>query len=270
MIIEKYSGSGNDFLIAHKIIASHSQLSALAQKLCHRQLGIGADGMVIIRPHPKYAYEWIFFNADGSQANVCGNASLCVAHYVYRHKLAKKHHVFFTGDRAIEVKIKNSDRVFCNLGSYSSIRTFDQESDYSHNAYLIDMGVPHLVIFTDDESKLPTAANSELRNLRMQYNANINIVFIEDKSTLKVHTYERGVEDITLACGTGMAASSIVSNIYFKTSKNPQCIPPSQDLLQFFIQDHNIAFEGKVSLISKCTIPERFLQQENLCLGSRE
>lgn len=266
MVIEKYSGSGNDFLITHKLIASDEQLRQIAQKLCHRQMGIGADGMIIIRPHPKYAYEWIFFNSDGSKANMCGNASRCVAHYAYHHKLAKKAHAFFTGERAIEVKVKSNDRVFSNLGTYGSIRIFDQKSSYGKHAYLINTGVPHLVIFADDESKLPIKGDSELKELRMQYDANINIVFIKNKTTLKVHTYERGVENITLACGTGMAASSIVSNLYFRTSKTPLCIPPSQDLLQFFIQDQEVAFEGKVSNIAKCTIPARFLEQEGITL----
>ena len=270
MVLEKYSGSGNDFLITHKLPNTTSDsvdmetLSLLAQKLCHRQNGIGADGMIIIRPHPTYAYQWIFLNSDGSEAKMCGNASRCVAHYAYRHKLAKKAHAFYAGDRAIEVKVKSNDRVLSNLGNYSSIRIFQQNSSYNDQAYFVDTGVPHLVIFTKDKNLLPTEATEELKELRMRYDANINIVFIKSKTTLMVHTYERGVEDITLACGTGMAASSVVGNLLFRTSKTPICIPPSQETLHFFIQDKNISFEGNVSHIAKCTVPDRFFEQKTI------
>lgn len=252
MIFEKYSGSGNDFLITH--ICTQKNYTKLAQKLCNRNLGIGADGLIILKPHPTYAYQWLFFNSDGSQAKICGNASRCVAHYAYKHSLAPKKHTFLATNKPIEVEIKDSKKVRSNLGEFSTIEYLDIQTSYDTKAYKIDTGVPHIVIFTKIQDTLPKQKTLELKTLREQYNANINIVYIKNNNLIYVNTYERGVENITLACGTGMAAASIVAHKIFKTSKNPQCIPPSNETLSFFIKDREISFEGNVNFIATCII----------------
>lgn len=259
MLFEKYSGSGNDFLITHKIPFDSTNLNDLAKKVCNRYMGVGADGMILLQPHKKYSYEWIFFNSDGSEADACGNASRCVGHYAYRNKIATKNHVFLTKKGTIEVKIKSKNKVFVYLGKYGEIQTFDHKTSWADKLYLINTGVPHIVIFTNELSKLPKNTTQELRELRFQYNANINISFIKDLSTLKVHTYERGVEKITLACGTGMAACSIVANKHLGTKKTLICIPPSEEILKFSLDKQGIGFEGRVDYIAKCKISRSLL-----------
>ena len=87
MTVTKYSGNGNDFIIF--IAQEKADRSELAKKLCHRQNGIGADGMVVVLPHAKYDFEWEFYNADGSVADMCGNASRCVAHFAHEKGISK-------------------------------------------------------------------------------------------------------------------------------------------------------------------------------------
>lgn len=252
MIFEKYSGSGNDFLITH--ICTQKNYAKLAQKLCNRNLGIGADGLIILKPHPKYAYQWLFFNSDGSQAKMCGNASRCVGYYAFKHSLAPRKHTFLATDKPIEIEIKDSKKVRSNLGNFSAIECLDIQTSYDTKAFKIDTGVPHIVIFTKNQEMLPKQKTLELKTLREQHNANINIAYIKNDDLIYVNTYERGVEDITLACGTGMAAASIVAHTIFKTSKNPKCIPPSNEVLSFFIKDEEISFEGNVVFIATCII----------------
>ncbi|MCE3038972.1 diaminopimelate epimerase [Helicobacter anatolicus] len=250
MILEKYSGSGNDFLITH--MCHYQNPNEIAKKLCDRHLGIGADGFIILRPHQKYAYEWLFFNSDGSSALMCGNASRCVGLYAFKHQLAASTHTFWAGKRAINIEVKDNNIVKTYLGKPSVIQTHYLQTSFNTTAYSVDTGVPHLVIFVPSQTMLPKFKTQELKELREKFDSNINIVYIKDLQTLFVATYERGVEDITLACGTGMAASSVVHQLIHKAPKQLTCIPPSQEILNFTLQDDGITFEGKVRYIATC------------------
>ncbi|WP_104697476.1 MULTISPECIES: diaminopimelate epimerase [unclassified Helicobacter] len=254
MILEKYSGSGNDFLITHFYQSTNpKQIANLAKELCNRNLGIGADGLIILKPHLTYAYEWLFFNSDGSYAKMCGNASRCVGHYAFKHKLAPRKHTFLATDLLIKIEVKGFN-VLSNLGKFSPITSLNLKSFYGDMAYLIDTGVPHLVIFTQQLKNLPLHKTQELEQLRNLYNANINIVYKENNHKLYVHTYERGVENITLACGTGMGAACVVGHHLFQMDTKITCIPPSKEELVFFINNNEISFEGKVKYIATCII----------------
>ena len=252
MILEKYSGSGNDFLITH--LCEHDDLSTLAKNLCHRHLGIGADGFITLKPHATHAYAWEFFNSDGTRASMCGNASRCVAHYAHKRHLAPRAHTFWAGKRAIEVEVREGDSVRSHLGKHSPIETLELQTSYGICAYLTDTGVPHLVIFTQDSALLPLRATEELRALRERFDANVNIVHQKDSRVLEVHTYERGVEGITLACGTGMGAASAVASSVMGLGDSYICIPPSGEELIFDISEGNVSFEGAVRHIATCII----------------
>lgn len=254
MILEKYSGSGNDFLITHFYQNKEpKKIAKLAIELCNRNLGIGADGLILLKPHSIYAYEWLFFNSDGSYARMCGNASRCVGHYAFKHKIAKQKHTFLATDLPIKIEVKGFN-VLSNLGKFGPISPLNLESSYGNKAYLINTGVPHLVIFTQQLENLPLDKTKELEQLRNLYDANINIVYKESNHKLYVHTYERGVENITLACGTGMGAACVVGHLLFKMDTKITCIPPSKEKLLFFINDNEIIFEGKVKYIATCII----------------
>jgi len=241
MTVTKYSGNGNDFVMF--VAQEKKDRSSLAQTLCHRQNGIGADGLVVLLPHEKYDFEWEFYNADGSHANMCGNASRCVAHFAHEKGISKDGmSEFLTGAGVIKATI-NGEYVVSDMTSPQIVR--DDIAEYGKNWWLIDSGVPHLVSVCEniDDFNL-----QEARELRQKYNANVNICTVED-NTMYVRTYERGVEDETLACGTGMVAC-FVRNFIEKNVKNQVKVHPiSGDELYISYEDGIYRFGGKVTKI---------------------
>jgi diaminopimelate epimerase len=201
MTVTKYSANGNDFIIF--IAQERAERSALAQKLCHRHNGVGADGMVVVLPHPEYDFEWEFYNADGSYAAMCGNASRAVAHFAHEKGISKDGKAeFLTGAGVIRATI-NGLYVVSDMVEPRIIRTDIQED--GEIWWLIDSGVPHLVAVREDIDNFDLV---QARRLREKYDANVNICTLTEDA-MYVRTYERGVEDETLACGTGMVACFI-------------------------------------------------------------
>jgi diaminopimelate epimerase len=237
MICAKYSANGNDFVIFH----SDEKLdrSELAKTLCHRQDGIGADGLIVIVPHEEYDFEWQFYNSDGSHADMCGNGSRACAHYAYNNSLASKDMKFLTGAGVIRAQV-DGDMVLSEL---TPPKILDKNIEFHGKSWwLIDTGVPHLVSFSDNIKEFDI---DEARELRYRYNANLNIAFVDGKN-LRVRTYERGVEDETLACGTGMAASFYRAYQENKVSNNIEVYPKSGDTLYLGMNEKTITFKGRV------------------------
>ncbi len=201
MTVTKYSANGNDFVMF--IAQEKADRSELARTLCHRQNGVGADGLVVLVPHETYDFEWEFYNADGSHANMCGNASRAVAHFAQEKGISKDNKAeFLTGAGVMRATI-NGLYVVSDMTEPKILRR-DIEA-YGYNWWLIDSGVPHLVSVRDNIDSFDI---EEARVLRQTYNCNVNVCAV-DGDTMFVRTYERGVEDETLACGTGMVACFI-------------------------------------------------------------
>jgi diaminopimelate epimerase len=239
MTVTKYSANGNDFvfLIAQK----KEDRSALARKLCHRQNGVGADGLVVVLPHPQYDFEWEFYNADGSLAAMCGNASRAVAHFASEKGISKENKAeFLTGAGVIRATI-NGLYVVSDMVSPRIIRDDIQED--GRNWWLIDTGVPHLVAASDTVEVFDI---EQARALRHKYNANVNIYALKEDA-LYVRTYERGVEDETLACGTGMVACFIRNHKEGRIPDTLKIHPKSGDELYVSYEQGIYRFGGKVS-----------------------
>jgi len=237
MNIAKYSANGNDFVIYHTFIKKDR--SEEAKQLCNRQDGVGADGLIVLVPHNEYDFEWDFYNSDGSYASMCGNGSRACAHYAYTNGLAPSSMDFLTGAGVIHAEVEGS----MVLSELTPPEILDK--NITHNGkswWLIDTGVPHLVSFVDDISVFDI---EEARELRYKYNANLNIAFVED-GNLKVRTYERGVEDETLACGTGMSACFYRAYLEKKVQNNIEVYPKSGDTLYIGMNDRTITFKGMV------------------------
>jgi diaminopimelate epimerase len=239
MTVTKYSGNGNDFIIF--IAQEKADRSELARKLCHRQNGVGADGMVVVLPHPQYDFEWEFYNADGSVADMCGNASRCVAHFAHEKGISKDGKAeFLTGAGVIRATI-NGMYVVSDMVEPKIIDTKVEED--GETWWLIDSGVPHLVAVKEDISEFDLEQASRLRH---KYNANVNICKLED-DTLYVRTYERGVEDETLACGTGMVACYIRLHKEGKVEGQIKVHPKSGDELYVSFENGVYRFGGQVT-----------------------
>lgn len=255
----KYSSNGNDFLIFTSCVRDDGSRAKLAQKVCDRHHGIGADGMVVLLPFAtsEYEYEWEFYNADGSRASMCGNASRSIGHYAYIEGIAGFKHRFLSKERIIDIEIdaQQTHKVRSNLGICEIQKEqIDEVNPYGVQEFvLVNTGVPHLVGFVPQIQNLPSSKNEILKDLRYRYDANVNLAYVHSPDKISYLTYERGVEDITLACGTGSAA------VFAMAFKSQLChakatlIPPSKEELELSIDAHSHIFlKGGVQRIALC------------------
>lgn len=246
MFVSKYSANGNDFALFHTFVKKNR--SQLARSLCNRQEGIGADGLIVLVPHHAYDFEWQFYNADGSEATMCGNGSRACAHYAFSNALAPGKMCFLTGAGVINAEVRDS----IVKSDLTPPKIMQENIDAFDNSWtLIDTGVPHLVSFVDNINTFNLAVAKELRDT---YNANVNIAYIDSDGNLLVRTFERGVEDETLACGTGMAASFYKA--YLEKLVKSECFvyPKSGDRLTLGIEENTISLTGEVKEIFSTSI----------------
>ena len=249
MNIAKYCASGNDFLIFHSFV--QKDRSELAKKLCDRNYGIGADGLIVLLPSLRYDFKWEFYNSDGSRANMCANGARAAVLYAYEYGLTLKREMnFLSGAGKIEAQVLNKNRVKILLGQYRILR--DDIEEFSKEWWLIDTGVKHLVSFVDDISYFN---KDEAKILRQKYNSNVNIAKIE-KGKIFVRTYEKGVEGETLACGTGMAASFVAAYLQNKISHSSTAVPKSRKELKLEIFKNALFLEGEAFFVFEVFVKE--------------
>ncbi len=241
MQLVKYSASGNDFVIFHAF--KKRDRSAIARMVCDRYEGIGADGLIVLLPHEIYDFVWEFYNADGSVAAMCGNGSRAAAHYAYSFGLAAEQMRFLTLAGVIEAQVKG-DVVESQLTEHKIVRKDIEE--FGKKWWLIDTGVPHLVTFVENLKQFDKEKAKILRN---KYNANVNYAIIADQKKIGVRTYERGVEDETLACGTGMAACFVRAMSEGKVGEDAHLLPKSGEELAIRFEQGRLYFKGRVKKI---------------------
>ncbi len=239
--VSKYSGNGNDFVIM--IAQEHADRSALARTLCHRHNGVGADGLVVVLPHPEYDFVWEFYNADGSEATMCGNASRCVAHFAHEKGISKGgKSIFLTGAGVIRATV-NGEYVVSDMVPPKILRRDIEEE--GERWWLIDTGVPHLVAIRESVTDFDL---QKARALRERYDANVNICSVDEEG-VRVRTYERGVEDETLACGTGMTACFVRLVEEKMVENEASFFPKSGDELYLSKEGETYRFGGRVTKV---------------------
>lgn len=215
--IVKMSGSGNDFILFDHRTRQFSDavMIQLTRLLCRRGMAVGADGMIFIEPSERYDFKWRFFNADGSEAEMCGNGGRCAARFARLIGLAGPEMTFETIAGPIQARVEGRV-VKLQLPVPKDIR-MDQEIALGAERVLIDFintGVPHTLLWVED---VETAAISDLGpQIRFHPHfqpagTNVNFVRREEDHTLSLRTYERGVEAETLACGTGAVAAASIA-----------------------------------------------------------
>lgn len=208
---EKYEGAGNDFIIVD--FFEHGEFIDLEdqqfiEKLCDRRFGIGADGLMALCRNEPYDFEMKYLNSDGRFSTFCGNGSRCISLYASR-KWNKQQFKFVAADGEHESIILQNNQVKVRM---KDINLWSQ----TECGILIDSGSPHLIHYVDNAFK--HNVKSEGRKIRNEYSkegANVNFVQLIDTNKIRIATYERGVEDETLACGTGITAAA-----YFHAIKN--------------------------------------------------
>lgn len=248
MFISKYSGNGNDFLIFHTFIKQ--DYSNLAKEICHRNNSLGADGLVVIYPNNKFDFEWDFYNSDGSIASMCGNASRCASLYAYENKLTLNKSISFLSLAGeIKCEIKENNQVSVKFPYAKIIKEEFEELGLQWK--IIDTGVPHLITINNkDIFSLEIA-----KQMREKYNTNINFVYQKDND-IYIRTFERGVENETMACGTGIGASFVYLQEK-KLIKNNTTVfyPKSEEKIICWSENNNIFFQGEVKNIFSYNYP---------------
>lgn len=256
----KMSGSGNDFiLIDHrKPLIPLERMKEFAQRVCRRRVSVGADGLIFIEPSSSVDFTWRFFNADGSEAEMCGNGGRCAARFAFLKGISGPRLTFETlaGRLTAEVsgkrvKLEMTKPHGLSLGQRLVIEG-KEEAISSLNT-----GVPHAVMFVEDLEAIDVVRLGRAIRYHAHFaprGTNANFVRLEDESHLSVRTYERGVEDETLACGTGTVASALIAAFQGKV-KSPVAVKTRGGevlTVHFEIEGSDVKkvfFEGEVHVI---------------------
>jgi len=215
----KMSGSGNDFIIIdnRQPKFDEADLSRLIVGACRRKMSAGADGLILVEDAQGVDFKWRFYNSDGSRADMCGNGARCASRFAFLEGIANETLCFATDAGIIsatvngkKVNIKMTDPK--DLGEEASLDVNGTTIAYRS----INTGVPHAIIEAEDlEGVDVVAVGRAVRNhpAFAPNGTNANFIHIEDDGTLGIRTYERGVEDETLACGTGNVAAALISSL---------------------------------------------------------
>jgi len=202
----KYQGTGNDFIIIdNRTSLFNPSDPTLINKLCDRRLGIGADGLILINQAPGFDFEMLYFNSDGFESTMCGNGGRCAADFAIRSGIAGKKLAFKAIDGVHEAV---SEKEIIKL----RMNDVDETRIASGN-YFINTGSPHYVIFKENISLIDVYMEGKKIRWSKDFppgGTNVNFVEIAGNS-LYVRTFERGVENETLSCGTGVTASAIAA-----------------------------------------------------------
>jgi len=213
----KMSGTGNDFIVIdhRRSLVPEGAQPDFVRRVCRRMFSVGADGVIFIESSEKADFSWRFYNGDGSVAEMCGNGARCAARFAFARGIAEKKMSFETLAGIIEAEVLDDD------GGVSLLMTppFDYRTGLEaeldgkvSEISFMNSGVPHAVLFMDEGTEIAVKKwGHEIRfhELFQPDGANVNFVQSLADGTIRVRTYERGVEDETMACGTGAVASAI-------------------------------------------------------------
>lgn len=214
----KMVATGNDFIVIDNRSAKLNNLKILAKKLCNRKLGIGADGLLVLEKSKRADVKMRIFNSDGSEPGMCGNGARCFAVFARNNGFRKNKLKIQTKPGILYAEIPRRDTVKLKMTQPHGIKlNFPIKiNNRKLKVNFINTGVPHVVVFVSGVDKIN--ANNIGRSIRyhkkfMPKGANANFIEVVNKNTIKMRTYERGVEDETSACGTGAVASAIIFDI---------------------------------------------------------
>lgn len=223
-IFHKFHGAGNDFIIFDGRDQNPFSNAGNAQKtiaeLCHRNFGIGADGLMILKNNQGFDFEMLYYNSDGAPATMCGNGARCLVAFALKAQVIGNECRFLAPDgehHAMVTDLGNHD-FYVDL----QMKPVDQPVAKG-NYWILDTGSPHLIEWVDNLDQLDVCHEGKMiRNSEPFVKNGINVNFVEltEDQELRIRTYERGVENETLACGTGITAAAIAARHVGKVQKN--------------------------------------------------
>ncbi len=269
----KMQATGNDFIIIDYLENNlEYSYKLLAEFLCDRHFGVGADGILIVQKSKKADFKMRIFNKDGSEAEMCGNGIRCFSKYVYEKNLINKDEFeieTLSGIKKVKLEIEGETvlRVSVDMGrpifNLQDIPVIYLENNYKGSihiegmkVYPLSIGNPHAVCFVDDLKKVDIEKYGKLIEDYKYFPNKINVEFVQviDDSNIKVRTWERGVGE-TFSCGTGTCASAVIANKY-KSTKNELNVELQGGNLKTVYKNENVkligtaekVFEGKIDI----------------------
>jgi diaminopimelate epimerase len=225
----KMSGAGNDFIVVDNRALNHSLSRDQIARLCDRHFGIGADGLLAVEPanQAEADFRMRYYNADGGEAEMCGNGARCFARFVHPLRRVHAERVTFTTPAGTITGEYVGDEVRIHLTAPGETKLW-QRADFGWGEieyHFMNTGVPHTVVYVSEADKAAVVAQGRVlrHSVIFPRGTNVNFVQVTDSGKLIVRTYERGVEDETLACGTGVVASALLTHLVRKLAL-PLCV----------------------------------------------
>lgn len=250
----KYQGTGNDFIIFdNRTLFFPKRNNELISTLCNRHFGIGADGLILLENDKNSDFKMVYFNADGNESTMCGNGGRCIVAFAQKLHLFDKKTSFLAIDGLHHATIDASS-VSLQMIDVSKVRI-------SEHSIFVNTGSPHHIEIVDDLEHFPVIdkARKIIKSKYSTEGCNVNFVEQLNDNTFKVRTYERGVEDETLACGTGVTAVAIAMHKINKTNSNHIKLNVLGGNLEVkFIAEHdryaNVVLSGPTQFVFKGTL----------------
>jgi diaminopimelate epimerase len=246
----KMHGAGNDFIVVDEWdckVVPDNQKADFVRSACDRHFGVGSDGAIFVQKAAKHDVNFVFYNPDGSRAEMCGNGIRCLAKYVYEHGLVGKNPIraeSLAGERILELEVVHEEvvGVKVDMGRPQVLRGEAQVAGKPRETFIaqkvkigkvqftitsVGMGNPHAIMFVTGLDKIDVRGiGAAIRNHRKVFPNGTNVHFVENvrANEFRVRTFERGVEDETLACGTGICASAVAAVLNKKADMGSQIL----------------------------------------------
>jgi diaminopimelate epimerase len=205
----KYQGTGNDFvMVDNRKLAFPANDVSLVKHLCDRRTGVGADGLILLQDHPDYDFEMVYFNADGRLGSMCGNGARCTVRFARQLGVIEDVACFLAADGEHQASVER-DLIQLKMNDVTDVERIGDD-------YYLNTGSPHYVRFVDDVENLDVYEEGHTIRYNERFKevgTNVNFVQRLSDNEIFARTYERGVEDETLSCGTGVTACALVAGL---------------------------------------------------------
>jgi diaminopimelate epimerase len=217
----KFHGAGNDFVMIDNRESLYKLSAEEIALLCHRRFGIGADGLMLLEYSSQYDFEMKYYNSDGLEGSMCGNGGRCIVAFANMLGIEKEEYHFMAVDGLHQANILRRKNDLWDV----SLQMIDVASiEKNEDSYFMNTGSPHHVEFVDDVQRVDVYSKGKaIRNNEFyapKGGTNVNFISVSDDDIIYIRTYERGVEEETLACGTGVTAAAIAAAIESKSDRN--------------------------------------------------
>jgi len=263
----KMSGSGNDFIIVdnREKVVKDDYLPDFINRICRRKMSVGADGFILIEPSDKADFKWRFFNSDGSKAEMCGNGARCAARFAYVNGIAGQNLSFETEAGVVigqvkdnRAKVKMPDPVELRLDFSIELKNGPVK------VCSVNTGVPHVVVMNEsieDINVFDFGREIRLHEAFAPAGTNVNFICQQEQGHLAIRTYERGVENETLACGTGSIAAALITSCKANWQSPITLLTRSGESLSIYFKKdgsvfNDIYLEGDARIIYSAQLSE--------------